>query len=190
MARAKTKPKTTATRKKTRTYPVKRKKKARAPKAIFDGLIYQTNYSCAFRLMVYRTNKDMIDGMNVWRLQNDYPYDHNAFYAAVCFSERPAPKIIHDPTGKEWLMYGTMFLNIEDVRSDPFIVIHECLHMTIDRERNVFRFDGVFGDRPDNGNDPEERICYCLQDLCVQTYRKLQDLCPSIFVAMSVNLKS
>jgi len=165
-----------------------RKKPVKPVKPIFDGLVYQTNHSCAFRLLLYKTNPEMIKGIEIWGKKNDYHVGENDSYAAVCFSEKPHTKIIHDAHGKEWLMYATAFMNLEDLRSDPFLVVHECLHMVIDRERSVFRYDGVFGDRPSNGNDPEERICYCLQDIVAQTYKKILELMPSLFVAMEVNL--
>jgi hypothetical protein len=163
-------------------------KKPKKGDPLFDGFVSQDEYSCVFRLVIYQTHDEMIKGMNNWRAHHGIQLDPDQDYLGVCFSEVPKPKIIEDSDGLEQLMFGVMFLNAEDLGEDPFVPVHESLHMVIDRERSVFRYEGSYGDRLQNGNDPEERICYCLEDFTKKVYKSILKVCPDIFERMRVNL--
>jgi hypothetical protein len=174
--------------KKPKAQPKTKTKKKSVLDPLHDGFIHEKDSSAAFRLIVYDSHRHMIMGESNWRRAHGYKVDPDDDCLGVCYGEKKL-KTVSDKDGDELLLYGTMFLNIQDLRTDPFLVIHESLHEVIDRERSVFRYEGQYGDRPDNGNDPEERICYCLEDFVRSIYKVILGLMPSLFVAMEVNLK-
>jgi hypothetical protein len=131
-------------------------------------LISEEGYTAAFELQLYNTNQDMLNGINRYRSENGFKEDPDETYYALCYCNEPHKKIEIDEV--EYTVFGVMFLCRENCSLET--IVHECYHMAQDCDRNINLYYGGYGDRLNNGNDPEERIAYRLQDY----FGKVQDV--------------
>jgi hypothetical protein len=143
------------------------RKTRKAVSKVLETVICEENYEVGFELKFYPTRKEMIVGIDQWNRKRHYREDSDEDYCGLCmFTGDLETKKIDDD---EFEIFGTMFLNGEDV--DTGIISHESLHMTLEYDRAVMKYSGVYSGGARLGNDPEERIAYRLEDYVVQIHK-------------------
>jgi hypothetical protein len=111
--------------------------------------------------MVFDRQTDLVAGINKWHRDNGL-YDSRAdddylglFVESAKLEERP------DKRYGSVLVFGTMFLCKECM--DVGLIAHESFHAATTFMRRCVRYEGQYGDRLDSGDDPEERMAYCVE---------------------------
>jgi hypothetical protein len=148
-----------ATRRKPETKKPQKKRAKRNP-LLLNVYINEPEYTSAFELFVYDTLKDLEQGINDWHLREGV-YDHAKVdnYLGLFVERTPLEEKVVD--GVNFLLFGTMFLCKEALSIGT--IVHECLHATISNERRCVRYEGLYGEHPDNGADDEERVAYKIE---------------------------
>jgi hypothetical protein len=103
-----------------------------------------------FRMYLYETKKDAENGANRY-LKKHFNASNEDLSCVVL--EAPRDK------NKDW--FSSLFINLEDLEYS--LLAHECLHLAINNENKVVKFTGNYSTYVDDGNSPEERLCYKMQ---------------------------
>jgi hypothetical protein len=137
--------------------PITPKKHKHAGHLLLKKLIYEDAYTAGFYLYVYDTQDEMKKGIEKWHDENGLKFADMIDCVGLCI-ESPYYDEVKDNDGREVVVFAHVFLTHEALCVGT--IAHECLHATITFERKMLRYEGGYGDRLDNGNDEEERLCY------------------------------
>ena len=127
------------------------------------------NFDVKFRLVICKTRKEMV------RARKKYtPESADTDESSAVFT--PMPFMINDDTialpGQfKSNVFGTMFVNIDDLRQQgDKVIVHECAHAAFAFHHQVRRYKGDFTDKYDKGEfeangegNEQEVFCYFLE---------------------------
>jgi hypothetical protein len=137
---------------------------------VFDIKVYE-NFNVIFRLVLCKTQREMVKAYNKQRGQIDVSGFSGIFTATDYVTRDDMPGEFKSN------VFGTMWLNLENL-SDK-VIIHECGHAAFSFERNIMRYTGNFNDKENNEihayGDEEEVYCCFLESTFIKVKQAIME---------------
>jgi len=126
------------------------------------------NFDVIFRLIICKTRKEMYKARQKYDIGEVEKKDYTGLFVPMAYQTNDNIKL---PGNFRSNVFGTMYLNLDDLRKQGDItIVHECGHAAFAYEQLLRRYTGNYSDdnncefQANGEGDEQEVFCYFLEN--------------------------